>query len=167
MLPQNILAVLHHNNIKDKRLLNVWMLTEIEFSLKETSKKIGYLPNFWYDLKLLTHTLYAVYRLYYKILLIHGNWGMAQKCQYHNLIFGPQSVSKNIEIFSYLCKFVDLQNELLKALVWLCKDKKVLDQVALLFHQVIHFLDKMIYLEAKKSSNFKGSIPVKYDFLEY
>ena len=117
MMPHNILAVLHCNYIKDKRLLNLRMLTEIEFSLKDISNKIAYLPHFWYDLKLLMHTVYAVYRMYYKILLVHGNKGMAQKCQHHNLICGPQSVSKNIEIFSYLYKFVDIQNELLKAFV--------------------------------------------------
>ena len=166
MVPQNILAVLHHNNIKDKRLLNLRMLTEIKFGLKDISKKIGYLPNSWCDLKLLTHTLYTVYRLYCKILLVHGNRGMAQKCQYHNLICGPQSVSKNIETFSYLCKFIDLQNELLKAFVSLCKDTKVMDQIALLFHWVIQILDKMIYLEAKNSSVFKDGVPMKYEFME-
>ena len=134
MVPHNILAVLNCNNIKDKRLLNLRMLTEIKFSMKGISNKIAYLPHFWYDLKLLTHTLYAVYRMYYKILLVHGNKSMAQKCQYHNLICRPQSVSKNIEIFSYLCKFVDVQDEILKAFVQLCKETKVLNQIALLFH---------------------------------
>ena len=162
----NILYVLHHHNIKDKRVLNLQMLTEIEFILKDISKKLAYLPEFWYDLKLLTHTLYAIYRLYYKILLIHGNSGMAQKCNYHNLIHGPHPISLNLHIFKYLCNFVDIQNELIKALVRMCKILKAMGQIALLLHWLIHFLDKITYLEAKNSSLFKGGVPVKYDFVE-
>ena len=142
------------------------MLTEIEFILRDIAKKLSYLPDYWYDLKLLTHTLYAIYRLYYKILIIHGNSGMAQKCDYHNLTCGPRPISMNLHIFKYLSNFVDIQNELIKAVVRMCKSPKALDQIALLLHRLIRFLDKMTYLEATNSSVFRNGVPVKYDFVE-
>ena len=125
------------------------LLTEIACSLKDISKKISYLSNYWYDLKLYTHSFHGIYRFYYKILLTFGNKGMAVKCEYHDFIHGSGHVSQHLTIFKYLVKFVDIQNELIGAFVRFSSNMEMLNEMALLIYRVNCFIDMMMFLKQK------------------
>ena len=142
------------------------MLTEIECSLKDILKTISYLLNYWYDLKLYTHSLHGIYRLYYKILVTFGNKGMAVKCKFYNLIHCPRHVSQNVTIFKYLVRFVDIQNELIGAVLRFSSNMEKFNKTALLIYRVNCFIDKMMYFEVKNPGIFTAGLPVMYDFIE-
>ena len=95
-------------SIRHKCTLNLWLQEEICTYFKCFLAK-GYLKDYWYDLKYLTHSLHAVYRLLYKIILTFGENGMANRCKYHHLVYGPRTIDSNLQIYKSLVKFLDVQ----------------------------------------------------------
>ena len=162
---QNILQFIQSHNIKDKRQLNIRLLSEIESKFKQISTKLSYLPKFCYDLKLYVHSVHGIYRLYYKMLLTYGNKTLTTKCDHHYLVHGPRPVMMNVDILKSLLICVDIQTDLLKSLVRYSSDGKMLNMTGLLCDRVVCFLDKMIYFKEKTSCLFKGGVPVKFSFL--
>ena len=139
---QNILRFIHSDQIKDKRQMNIRLLSEIESTFKEISTKLSYLPKFWYDLKLYIHSVHVIYRLYYKMLIKYGNKGLATKCDHHHLVHGPRPVTRKVDILKTLLECMDIQMELLKCLVRHSTDRKMLNVTPLLLHRVVQFMEK-------------------------
>ena len=100
--------------IKEKCILNLRLKNELDYLLDHLMKCMSHLPKYWYNLKNFTHNLHAVYRLLNKFLKIYRYGSTAQRCEYHNLVYGPRSIVQNITISSHLLKFIDLQ------LAWIC-----------------------------------------------
>ena len=69
----------------DKKKLNITMIQELRDILKDIIRRKSYLHCYWYNLKYFVWALHAVYRLYYKIIVIYGNSSMAVKIYNHNL----------------------------------------------------------------------------------
>ena len=103
-------------DIKEKHLLNFRLKQELDVLLAELIKCMSYLPNYWYNFKNFTHNLHAVYRLLNKFLQIYEHGSTAQRCDYHNLVYGPRSVVQNMTIPRHLLKFIDLQ----LSWIWVC-----------------------------------------------
>ena len=95
-------------SIRHKCTLNLRLQEEICAYLKCFSAK-GYLKDYWYDFKYLTHSLHVVYRLLYKIILTFGENGMANRCKYHHLVYDPRTIAHNLQIYKCLVKFLDVQ----------------------------------------------------------
>ena len=89
--------------------MNLWLQEEIGTYLKKLFSGKLYLKDYWCNLKYLTHSLHAVYQLFYKIILTLGQHGMASKCKYHNLVYGPWTIESNLQIYKSLVKFLDVQ----------------------------------------------------------
>ena len=106
----------HIVSIRHKCTLNLQLQEEIYTYLKCFSAK-GYLKDYWYDLKYLTHSLHAVYRLFYKIILTFRENGMANRHKYHHLVYGPRAIDCNLQIHNCLVKFLDVQPGIMGAVV--------------------------------------------------
>ena len=78
--------------MKETRLLNLQLKEELDYLFAELTRCMTYLPHYWYNLKNFTHNLHTVYRLLNKFLQIYGQGSTSQKCEYHNLIYGPRPI---------------------------------------------------------------------------
>ena len=124
----------------------------------------GYLKDYWYDLKYLTHSLHAVYRLLYKIILTFGENGMANRCKYHHLVYGPRTIDCNLQIYKCLVKFLDVQFGIMGAMIRQSSCPKVQDAISLKLHTVIKFFDAILYHEERNTNIFCNGIPHKLHF---
>ena len=134
-------------DIKEKHLLKLRLKQELDVLLAELTKCMSYLPNYWYNLKIFTHNLHAVCRLLNMFLQIYRHGSTAQRCDYHNLVYGPRSVVQNMAISSHLLKFIDLQ----LSWVWVCtqmsNDIKLQNNAMFVYKRVIRNFDRLLWHE--------------------
>ena len=57
---------------KDKQLLNIRLIEELQDTIGNISKRKQYLHEYWYNLKYYVRALHAAYHLLFKLLQIHG-----------------------------------------------------------------------------------------------
>ena len=105
-------SVLHPKSLesaKDKQLLNVRLVEELQQITTDIAKRKHYLHEYWYNLKYYVHSLHAAYWLLHKILTIYGNASLATRLNCHNLVYGPRPIGVNLKLFTKLVEFVTIQ----------------------------------------------------------
>ena len=152
-------------SMREKRKLNIHLQEEICSYVKELSKKITYLGNYWYNLKYLTKGLHGVYQLFYKMILVLGTPGMASRYKYHYLVDGLEPIDTNLKIYDYLLKIIDIQIGIMGTLIRMGSLCKVQDTISLKLHRVITFFDAILYNEEKNSNHFSNGLPIKFEFI--
>ena len=138
------------------------MEMEINYQLESLQTKSQHLEKYWYMLKLFTHGMHATYRLFHKFLLIYGNKGMYDKCDYHYLVYGPRSISDNFHILCELFKVVNLQVAWIGCLVRLNNDMKAIKDAVMIFKWIIRFLDMLLWHYDVSSEYTHNRLPIKY-----
>ena len=78
--------------------LRIYKTTRIY--MKELNDRSNYMPNYWYNMKNYTGTLHGIYRLYYKLLHVHGESKI--KSHYHELVHGPCTTEFNTALLQHL-----------------------------------------------------------------
>ena len=62
---------------------------------------------------------------------------MASKCKYHNLVYGPQTIESNLQIYKTLVKFLDVQLGIMGAMVRQSSCPRIQDTMSLKLYRVI------------------------------
>ena len=94
---------------KEKQTFNIQMIHKLQSLLTDLPERKSYLEKYWYSLKYIVHCMHALYKLFYKILQVYGNPGMALRCKYHHLVCVPRKVRDNMEILKNIIAFIDIQ----------------------------------------------------------
>ena len=127
----------------DKKNINLKMETMILELLKDIENRQIYLPNYWYILKYFVWVLHAVYRLLYKVLVVHDNSSMKTKLKCHNLINGPRTIAENFTLFKELVSFTQIQTQLVGAQLRFVLNVKFQDTISQIFFRLTTFLKKI------------------------
>ena len=141
------------------------MEEEINDLLGIVEHKKNHLQGYWYMLKLFTHGMHGLYRLLNKFLVIYGNKVTSAKSKSHNLIYGLRSIQENCEILHNLCKITTLQVTWIGCVVQFTGDLKTMNTTAMIFKQVIKFLDMLVWHDDVTSEFTRNGLPIKYGFI--
>ena len=145
--------------------LNNRMENELNYQLDIVQKKRQHLHKYWYTLKFFTYGMHAIYRLFHEFLVIYGNQGLYDKCEYQDLLYGPRSITDNCCILYELCKIVDLQVVWIGCIVRFTHDMKAINDAVMIFKWVIRFLDMLLLHDDVSSEYTFNGLPIKYEFL--
>ena len=127
--------------------------------------KSQHLDKYWYILKLFTHGMHAIYRLFHKFLCMYGNKGMLDRNEYHYLVYGPRSVTKNCHILREMFKVVKLQVAWTGCTARLNNAMKAKNDAAMIFKRIIKFLDMQLWNFNVSSEYTHNGLPIKYKFM--
>ena len=81
------------------------------------------------------------------------------------MIYGPRPVAENIRLFTSLIDFIIQQLAFIESILRFKLNVKMHDQITRLFHRLVKFFDKILWVEDNMSDVFKNGLPVKYKFL--
>ena len=90
---------------------------------------------------------------------------MASKCKYHNLVYGPQTIDSNLQIYKSLVKFLDVQLGSMGAMVRQSSCPKIQDTISLKLQRVIKFMDAILYHKERNINIFCNGILYKLHFI--
>ena len=152
-------------SVKDKRAVNLRMETTILEMLNDIQSRQCYLHKYWYNLKYFVRALHGVYRLLYKILIVHGNSSMRTKLKCHNLIHGPRTIRQNLRLFKELVSFTQIQTQLIASLVCFHLKVNFQDTISRLFFRLTTFLYKVIWFDNSSDNIMHNGLPVKFNFI--
>ena len=154
-----------HESAKDKQLLNVRLVEELDQTLTDIAKRKNYLHEYWYNLKYYVKLLHAAYRLLHKILTIYGNASMATKLNCHHLVYGLIPIQENLKLFTKLVNFVSIQLAYIKFMVKFSLDVPVQDKMIFLLYSLVKFFDHVIWLNDVTGKYKMNGLPIKMEFI--
>ena len=150
---------------KDKQLLNIRLIEELQDTIGNISKRKQYLHEYWYNLKYYVRALHAAYCLLFKLLQIHGTSSLCTKFNYHSLINGPQPIAQNLQIFSHLAQFIELQLPYVRSVIVFHLEVKMQNEMTQILHRLVKFFDCVIWLDDVTWKYTLNGLPIKYDFI--
>ena len=152
-------------SVRDKQKLNLRMILKVSELTDEIKQTMHYIGNCWFNLKQLVHGLHAIYRIFYKLLKMYGSKDMAQKCDYHHLVYGPRKIEENMNIFKHLCNFVSIQVAILRSQVVFSLKVKFHDTVSRLLFRINKFFHTILWNYKSSSEVYRNGVPIKYQWM--
>ena len=90
---------------------------------------------------------------------------ICKKCHYHDPVYGPRPIAKNVFLFLYLLDFIDLKFSYTEAILRFRLNVKMHDTVTRLLHQLIKYsLIKLYGLMTTQVHFIHNGVPVKFNF---
>lgn len=118
----------------------------------------------WYSLKMCTHKIHGIYRLFYKLISVMCPSGLFLRCAFHSIEYGPWPIQLNVLILDTTLGVIHNQLNFHYEENFCLGHSSKMNQLAFVLHKSNHCLRPFIDWYESFSGHFVNGNPIMLEF---